>query len=83
MASLMIVIDLFALISFLIALSSLRDYHRRRGLLYPPGPRPLPLIGNLLDVPGNFSWLAYAELSRKYGAGIYFRSTFLAKSSSF
>ncbi len=68
MASLMIVIGLFALVSFLVALSSIRDYQRRRGLRYPPGPRRLPLIGNLLDVPNNFSWLTYTELSRKYGA---------------
>ncbi|KAI9448698.1 cytochrome P450 [Lactarius psammicola] len=67
MASLMIIIDLFAIVSFLVALSSIRDYRRRRGLPYPPGPRQLPLIGNLLDVPNNFSWLAYTELSKKYG----------------
>jgi hypothetical protein len=62
------IINLFALISLFVLLLSIRDYRRRRGLLFPPGPRPLPLIGNLLDVPNKFSWLTYTELSRKYGA---------------
>ena len=68
MVSLMMIIDLFALISLFVVLSSIRDNRRRRGLLFPPGPRPLPLVGNLLDVPNKFSWLTYTELSRKYGA---------------
>lgn len=67
MVSLMMIIDLFAFISLFVVLLSIRDYRRRRGLLFPPGPRPLPLIGNLLDVPNKFSWLTYTELSRKYG----------------
>ncbi|KAF8266320.1 cytochrome P450 [Lactarius quietus] len=67
MASLMTIIDLFGLISFFVSLSSIRYYRRRRGFLYPPGPRPLPLVGNILDVPTSFSWLTYTELSRKYG----------------
>lgn len=77
MASLTIIVDIFALLSFLVALLSIRDYKRRRGLLYPPGPRPLPLIGNLLDVPNNFSWLTYTELSRKYGASPFPHDLFL------
>jgi hypothetical protein len=68
MVSLMMMIDLFALISLFLVLLSIRDNRRRRGLPYPPGPRPLPLVGNLLDVPNKFSWLTYTELSRKYGA---------------
>ncbi|TFK89697.1 cytochrome P450 [Polyporus arcularius HHB13444] len=33
----------------------------------PPGPRPLPVIGNLLDIPRVRPWEVYRELSRKYG----------------
>ncbi|KAI0062665.1 cytochrome P450 [Artomyces pyxidatus] len=40
---------------------------RRRGLAYPPGPRPLPVVGNLFDIPPQYSWKAYAEWAKIYG----------------
>ena len=33
----------------------------------PPGPRPLPIIGNLYDIPKALPWLKYHEWSKKYG----------------
>ncbi|KAJ7912219.1 cytochrome P450 [Mycena leptocephala] len=33
----------------------------------PPGPRKLPLVGNLFDLPPTFEWEAYVEWSRKFG----------------
>ncbi|KAJ7729931.1 cytochrome P450 [Mycena metata] len=41
---------------------------RRKPL--PPGPRGLPLIGNVFDVPKAREWLAFAEMGRKYGSDI-------------
>jgi hypothetical protein len=67
MVSLIHVLDLVAALSFLATLLAIRDHRRRGGLPYPPGPRPLPIIGNLLDIPKEFSWLAYTRLSEKYG----------------
>lgn len=61
------VIELFVLLSSLVALRAFWDRRRRRGTPYPPGPRPLPLIGNVLDIPKDYSWLAYTDFSKKYG----------------
>lgn len=38
-----------------------------RGLPYPPGPKPLPIIGNLFDLARENEIEAYLELSKKYG----------------
>ena len=67
MVSLVFIVDIFALVSFVVALLAFRDHRRRRGLPYPPGPRPLPLIGNLLDIPKEYSWLTYTRLSKIHG----------------
>ncbi|KAF7358290.1 hypothetical protein MVEN_00878300 [Mycena venus] len=36
----------------------------------PPGPKKLPLIGNLLDMPSTFEWVTYMDWSRKYDSDI-------------
>ncbi|TDL20082.1 cytochrome P450 oxidoreductase OrdA-like protein [Rickenella mellea] len=33
----------------------------------PPGPKPLPLIGNLLDLPKEYDWLHWAKHKPLYG----------------
>ena len=33
----------------------------------PPGPKRLPILGNLLDIPNAFQWLTFAEWSKIYG----------------
>ncbi|PBK93436.1 cytochrome P450 [Armillaria gallica] len=33
----------------------------------PPGPRGLPLIGNLLDMPSDKEWLTFARWGKEYG----------------
>ena len=54
-------------LSVTIAFSIKSPYLRRvRGPL-PPGSRPLPIIGNMLDFPQTNIWQEFPELSRRYG----------------
>jgi hypothetical protein len=58
----------FLAISFLLyLLVFFRDYRRRGGLPYPPGPRSWPIIGNILSIPKDAPWIAYADMSKIYG----------------
>ncbi|KAF8874936.1 hypothetical protein BD779DRAFT_230375 [Infundibulicybe gibba] len=34
----------------------------------PPGPKGLPIIGNLLDMPTDKQWEVFGEWSKIYGA---------------
>jgi len=67
MVPLMLILDVLVVVLSLAAFLAIRDYQIRGGLLYPPGPPLLPLIGNLIDIPKEFSWLTYTHLSKKYG----------------
>jgi hypothetical protein len=40
---------------------------RKRRHPYPPGPKSLPLIGNLRDVPFKYQWLTYERWGREMG----------------
>lgn len=33
----------------------------------PPGPTPLPILGNILDIPRNNPWRTFAEWGKLYG----------------
>ncbi|KAH9952752.1 cytochrome P450 [Russula dissimulans] len=72
MVSLLSTLDFLVLVSSLATFLAIRDHRKRRGLPYPPGPRPLPLIGNLFDIPKQFSWLTFSEHSKKHGDIISF-----------
>ena len=39
---------------------------RRKGAL-PPGPRGVPLLGNVYDMPAGHEWLTYDKWRREYG----------------
>ncbi|RPD65871.1 cytochrome P450 [Lentinus tigrinus ALCF2SS1-7] len=63
------------LISSLCVLSSLWLWarsRRARQLPHPPGPRGLPLVGNLFDIPSPqaFPWETYLEWGRQHDSAI-------------
>lgn len=68
-----LLINVLAFFVFLYLLVVFRDSKRRGGLPYPPGPPSRPIIGNLLDIPTDAPWTAYADMSKKYGDIMYFR----------
>lgn len=39
----------------------------RKVLPLPPGPRPIPIIGNIRGIAINAPWLAYTEWGKRYG----------------
>ncbi|KAI6035508.1 cytochrome P450 [Pisolithus orientalis] len=34
---------------------------------FPPGPKPLPLLGNILDMPSVKPWLTFSDWASKFG----------------
>jgi hypothetical protein len=61
-------LDLAALSLFTyVARKYLADRSRRQGLRYPPGPRGLPVIGNLFDIPQRAPWETYTRWGKQYG----------------
>ncbi|KAH6879360.1 O-methylsterigmatocystin oxidoreductase [Coprinopsis sp. MPI-PUGE-AT-0042] len=50
-----------------LALYQAKRAERRSRLPLPPGPKGLPLIGNLLDIPQEKPWEVYSEWAKQYG----------------
>lgn len=47
------------------------ERQRNKSKRLPPGPKPLPLIGNVLDLPSERAWLKYTKWKQQYGDMVY------------
>ncbi|KAG7451628.1 cytochrome P450 [Guyanagaster necrorhizus] len=61
------IIDVCAVIIALILIQRLLNATQTRRTLFPPGPKELPLIGNLLDMPTEKEWLTFSKWGEIYG----------------
>ena len=55
------------LLSVLYFWSVMRWRARSRGRPLPPGPPPLPIVGNLFNMPRSKQWVEYQKLCRELG----------------
>ncbi|TCD63400.1 hypothetical protein EIP91_005582 [Steccherinum ochraceum] len=64
-----------AVLSILLAirgiLRSIRESNN--ALPLPPGPKPLPVVGNLLDMPKDWPWHAFQAWCEKYGDVLFLK----------
>ncbi|KAI9432056.1 cytochrome P450 [Lactarius indigo] len=42
----------------------------KRRLPYPPGPKRLPIIGNLFSIPSREEWVTYRKWSEEFGSDV-------------
>ncbi len=56
-------------VSVILVLLARRAIHRRKKYArFPPGPSPLPIVGNILDFPRTHLGREFSALSNKFGA---------------
>ncbi|KAF7371339.1 Cytochrome P450 [Mycena sanguinolenta] len=58
----------WTLIMTIAAIAVAYSLRKRRTPPLPPGPRGLPIVGNILDVPTSHPWLSFAKLGEIWGA---------------
>ncbi|KAJ7176250.1 cytochrome P450 [Mycena crocata] len=60
----------WGLVGLAVLLYGIRWNRKRSQLPLPPGPKKLPLVGNLFDIPAQRQWLRYLEWSREFDSDV-------------
>ncbi|KAF7420894.1 hypothetical protein PC9H_011412 [Pleurotus ostreatus] len=58
-------------IAALLLLARRHSAKKRLTLPFPPGPKPLPVLGNVFDIPDKTPWKVYNDWFKVYGDMIY------------
>ena len=61
-AAVLLVLSLLYIVYYLVP-----NLRQHRGLGLPPGPRPLPIVGNLFHLPKDMPWVTYRDWAIRYG----------------
>jgi hypothetical protein len=64
------VADIFFSLLTLFVLVKLFSFWSRPPASLPPGPKGLPFVGNILDMPSDKEWLTYAQWGERWGKSI-------------
>jgi hypothetical protein len=62
---------IWSLIGLLALFYASRWKRNHSKLPLPPGPKGLPLVGNLFDIPSERQWEAYLKWSKEFSASIF------------
>ncbi|KAN0135349.1 Cytochrome P450 [Lactarius tabidus] len=57
-------------VSFCVVLFLYTVRRKRHTLPLPPGPKGLPILGNVLDIPSKSQWLTYWQWGKQYDSDI-------------
>lgn len=71
-------IEAFAVLAFLYLVCQLVRHRKYGNLPLPPGPKGLPLIGNLRDMPSSFEWKTYHQWCKDFSrTSLFIGNSFL------
>jgi hypothetical protein len=63
--------SVWAFAAFLFLFYGFHWRRKRSQLPLPPGPKKLPLVGNLFDIPAERQWETYLEWSKQFSGLIF------------